>query len=181
MPTDTPTETPILPRIHLALAVADLEASLRFYRALLGVEPEKQKPGYAKLVSDAPSINLALNESTQLTEIRMPMHFGVEVGDVAEVERANARMREAGFLTEDERGVTCCFAVQDKVWVEDPDGHRWEVYVRLSDAEVHSLPQPGAESSQPSTTEACCEGATKQAATPCCEPAAPSTREPCCG
>lgn len=159
---------PDLPRIHLALGVADLAKSLAFYRALLGVEPTKEKPGYAKLESAAPSINLALNETKNLTEIRTPMHFGVEVDSTEKVAAAHDRMRAAGFETENEEGVTCCFAVQDKVWIEDPDGHRWEVYVRHADADVHSLP------STKTADAACCEGATAKAQTPCCEPASPA-------
>lgn len=153
------------PRIHMGLAVSNVEKSLAFYRALLGVEPSKVKPGYAKLECDAPAINLTLNETDSPTVFAMPGHFGVEVGSTERVVEANTRMREAGFFTENEDGVTCCFAVQDKVWVSDPDGHRWEVYVKLADADVHSLPR----------STACCDGASVEAkakgAEPCCAPA----------
>ena len=167
------------PRIHMGLAVSDVEKSLTFYRALLGVEPSKVKPGYAKLESDAPSINLTLNQTTEPSVFAMPGHFGVEVGSTELVAEANERMRAAGFATENEDGVTCCFAVQDKVWISDPDGHRWEVYVKLADAEIHSGPSKAA--------APCCDGADAKAqaegAEPCCEPssAAPSSAGACCG
>ncbi|MEM9068006.1 MAG: ArsI/CadI family heavy metal resistance metalloenzyme [Myxococcota bacterium] len=130
-----------MPRIHVALAVRSLDASLPFYRALLGVEPSKEKPGYAKFEPTELPVNLTLNETrAEIAGSVAPAHFGVEVESTEAVQSAHGVMRAGGFATLSEEGVTCCFAVQDKVWVVDPDGHRWEVFVRHADAEVHSLP-----------------------------------------
>lgn len=140
----------MLPRIHMGLAVRDLDASLAFYTKLLQVEPTKVREGYAKLEGTEPSINLTLNQSKTAVVHHSTEHFGIEVDSTEQVVAAHGRMKAAGYATLSEEGVTCCFAVQDKVWIVDPDGYRWEVYVRHADAEVHSIPQ------KPVTDEECC-------------------------
>lgn len=131
----------MLPRIHIALVVRDLDASIAFYSKLLQVEPTKVREGYAKLEGREPSVNLTLNQSTTAAVHHTTEHFGIEVDSTEHVVAAHGRMKAAGFATLSEEGVTCCFAVQDKVWIVDPDGYRWEVYVKHADAEVHSIPQ----------------------------------------
>jgi len=119
-------------RIHVALSVSNLEHSKRFYELLLGVSPCKERPGYAKFELTDPSINLTLNEVTGPVTIEGgSAHFGVQVKAVEDVQAAVERFKHAGFETVTEEGTTCCYAVQDKVWVSDPDGHRWEVFVVL--------------------------------------------------
>ena len=140
----------MLPRIHMGLAVRDLDASLAFYTSLLRVEPTKVRPGYAKLEGIEPSINLTLNQTDTLPARHATEHFGIEVGSTEQVVEAHGRMKAAGYATLSEEGVTCCFAVQDKVWIIDPDGYRWEVFVRHADAEVHSIPNEAADD------EGCC-------------------------
>lgn len=129
-------------RMHVALPVADLDASLAFYRALLQAEPTKVKEGYAKLEVASPPLNLSLNAVAEAPGLDPVRHFGIQVKSTAEVLAHHERMRAGGFTTMNEEGVTCCFAVQDKVWIVDPDGNRWEIFVVLDDgAEVHSAPQ----------------------------------------
>ena len=130
-------------RIHLALAVRDLEKSRRFYEVLLGTPPAKVRPGYIKFESATPALNLALNASEAYVAPHPIAHFGVQVKSTEEVIRRHERLRAAGFTTASEEGVTCCFAVQDKIWATDPDGHRWEIFVVLdADTEAHTLPLP---------------------------------------
>src|SRR5215217_269505 len=138
-------------RIHIALAVKNLEQSVAFYRTLFGQGPTKTRPRYAKFEVAEPPVNLALNEVVGTTGPNNPVaHFGVQVKSTAAVEAVAARLREAGLQTAAEENVTCCYAVQNKVWATDPDGNKWEVYVVLDNDGAHhhssqeALPVPDA-------------------------------------
>ncbi len=126
-------------RIHVALAVQNLERSLDFYRTLLCEAPTKTRTRYAKFEVADPSVNLALNEVQDTTGPSNPVaHFGIQVKSSAAVRRVAERLKAASFETAIEENVTCCYAVQNKVWATDPDGNKWEVYVVLSnDATQH--------------------------------------------
>jgi catechol 2,3-dioxygenase-like lactoylglutathione lyase family enzyme len=131
-------EFPTATRIHVALETSDLDRAIAFYRTLLGHEPVKVKPGYAKFESADPPVNLALNAAAQAHKSGGAAHFGVQVKSTEAVEQAKARFQAAGLPIEVEEHVTCCWAVQDKVWVRDPDGNAWEVFVVLdADAPAH--------------------------------------------
>lgn len=116
---------------HLSLDVPDLDGTVAFYRELFGVEPAKRKPGYAKFELADPPVALALQESGRAAL----SHLGIRVGSTDEVEAASTRLEESGLATFDERNTACCYARQDKVWVADPAGNRWEVYTVLGDVE----------------------------------------------
>jgi catechol 2,3-dioxygenase-like lactoylglutathione lyase family enzyme len=132
-------------RIHIALAAADLEKSVAFYRTLFGQGPTKTRPGYAKFEVAEPPVNLAVNAVGGATGPNNPVaHFGVQVKSAAAVGVVAKRLREAGLATRDEEGVTCCYAVQTKVWATDPDGNKWEVYVLLDDEGAHHHSSQGA-------------------------------------
>jgi catechol 2,3-dioxygenase-like lactoylglutathione lyase family enzyme len=119
-------------RIHMALAVTNLERSVDFYRNLFGQAPTKERPGYAKFEVAEPPINLSLNQAGGATGPLNPIaHFGIQVKSTEAVRDFASRLNEAGLKTAIEDNVTCCYAVQDKVWVSDPDGNKWEVYVVL--------------------------------------------------
>lgn len=121
-------------RIHIGLPVRDLEQSVRFYGTLFGQEPTKTRPGYAKFEVADPPVNLSLNETRHQTGPDDPIsHFGVQVKSTATVGSMTRRFAELGLQTRIEENVTCCYAVQNKVWVADPDGNRWEIFVVLSD------------------------------------------------
>ncbi|WP_327045906.1 VOC family protein [Microbispora sp. NBC_01189] len=122
-------------RVQLALRVADLEGSIAFYSKLFGVEPAKRRPGYANFAVTEPPLKLVLLEGEQGEPTRMD-HLGVEVEDTAQVEAATERLREAGLATFEENDTTCCYALQDKVWVHGPGGEPWEVYVVKADADA---------------------------------------------
>lgn len=133
-------------RIHIALDVKDIERSVKFYSMLLGGAPSKRRPRYAKFEPTDPSINLALNESTgeQPASHGTSAHFGIQVKAVSDVHQAIEKFKASGHETITEEGTTCCYAVQDKVWVVDPDGHRWEVFVVLqADAKDELYAQSG--------------------------------------
>ncbi len=124
-------------RVHIGLAVADLERSRTFYKTLLGVTPTKERPGYIKFESEDPLINLTLHEVEDADRTgHLTRHYGIQVKTTQAVQEAQARFTQAGVPTRVEEHTTCCYAVQDKVWAADPEGNRWEVFVVLeADAE----------------------------------------------
>ncbi|MEC4016584.1 ArsI/CadI family heavy metal resistance metalloenzyme [Streptomyces sp. H27-D2] len=121
-------------RAQLALNVADLEASVAFYSKLFGVEPAKRRPGYANFAITTPPLKLVLIEGKPGQETRLD-HLGVEVETVEEVTAATTRLKDAGLATFEENDTSCCYALQDKVWVHGPGKEPWEVYVVKADAD----------------------------------------------
>src|SRR6478672_8027537 len=122
-------------RVQLALRVSDLEGSIEFYRSLFGVEPAKLRPGYANFAVEEPPLKLVLieGEPDQPTVLD---HLGVEVFSTAEVVAAAGRLTDAGLPTVAENDTSCCYALQDKVWVHGPGREPWEVYVVKADADT---------------------------------------------
>jgi catechol 2,3-dioxygenase-like lactoylglutathione lyase family enzyme len=119
-------------RLQLALNVDDLETSIAFYSALFGTEPHKLRPGYANFAVAQPPLKLVLIENPG--KGGSVNHLGVEVEDVGMVDAELTRLAAAGFATTEERDTTCCYAQQDKFWVQGtPDGERWEVYTITDD------------------------------------------------
>jgi catechol 2,3-dioxygenase-like lactoylglutathione lyase family enzyme len=124
-----------MPRVQLALRVADLEASIAFYSRLFGAEPAKRRPGYANFAIAEPPLKLVLLKGAPGDPTRMD-HLGVEVETTEQVTGATTRLAAEGLPTATEEDTACCYAVQDKVWVTAPGGEPWEVYVVKSDADV---------------------------------------------
>jgi lactoylglutathione lyase len=147
-------------RVQLALNVPDLDAAIAFYSKLFAAEPAKVRPGYANFAISDPPLKLVLFESPS-AESRLN-HLGVEVASSDEVTAHQARLAADGLAPVDESG-TCCFAKQDKVWVDGPDG-AWEIYTVLGDSDTFGAPsaQLGAED------------------TPCCA-TVPESEVRCCG
>lgn len=153
--TSTP---PVTSRVQLALNVSDLEASIAFYSALLKTEPHKRRPGYANFAVDNPPLKLVLIEVKDRGHgVEGALnHVGVEVFDSSEVEEATWRLQDAGLATFDERDTTCCYALQDKVWVHDPAGVPWEVYVVKDDNPTDAEPARSVLTFADSDESACC-------------------------
>jgi catechol 2,3-dioxygenase-like lactoylglutathione lyase family enzyme len=125
--------------------VRDLNRSVAFYRLLFGQAPTKTRPHYARFEVAEPPLNLSLNEIGGETGPNNPAaHFGIQVKSTAAVKAVAARLQEAGVPARIEENVTCCYAVQNKVWAADPDGNKWETYVVLDDrgAQHHSSASP---------------------------------------
>jgi predicted enzyme related to lactoylglutathione lyase len=122
-------------RVQLAINVDDLGASIGFYSKLFGTEPAKVKPGYANFAIADPPLKLILMENPgQGGSLN---HLGVEVADTDAVDAEQARLAEVGLASIDERDTTCCYARQNKFWVEGtPNGERWEIYTVLEDAQT---------------------------------------------
>jgi catechol 2,3-dioxygenase-like lactoylglutathione lyase family enzyme len=124
-------------RVQLALNVADIDAAVDFYSKLFGAEPAKRHPGYANFAIVEPPLKLVLieNPSARGKGVAGALnHLGVEVGTAEEVQSATRRLAGAGLDPEVQQSTTCCYAVQDKAWVNDPDGAPWEFYTVLADA-----------------------------------------------
>jgi catechol 2,3-dioxygenase-like lactoylglutathione lyase family enzyme len=121
---------------HVSLNVTDIEASVAFYERMFGVFATKRRPDYAKFDLVEPSLNLTMQIATR-TGVNAS-HFGVQVASTADVLEAKQRFERAGLATFTEDEVSCCYAVQDKVWIEDPDGNAWEVFVVKGDTDVMS-------------------------------------------
>jgi len=121
-------------RVQLALNVDDLDAAVAFYTKLFATEPAKVRPGYANFAIAEPPLKLVLIEGHGAGGTLN--HLGVEVPSTAEVTAAQQRLSAGGLATAVEDEVTCCYAVQDKVWVDDPSGAPWEIYTVLDDAEM---------------------------------------------
>lgn len=119
-------------RIHIGLAVKNVEDAIDFYRVLFGQEPSKTRPGYAKFEVGEPAVNLSLNRVGGATGPNNAVaHFGIQVKSADAVIRMKERVIAAGLAFKAEENVACCYAVQDKIWVADPDGNKWEVFVVL--------------------------------------------------
>jgi catechol 2,3-dioxygenase-like lactoylglutathione lyase family enzyme len=131
--------------VHISLNVSDLSKAVAFYRGFLG-EPRKLKTDYAKFVTASPEIHLALQPGLRTPSPDGPLsHLGIRVDSTAEVRRWREELKARGVVSEEEKREECCYALQDKFWLTDPDGNRWEVYTVLEDIE-----------DRPAVASACC-------------------------
>jgi catechol 2,3-dioxygenase-like lactoylglutathione lyase family enzyme len=149
---------------HVSLNVTNIDASVAFYEKVFGVAAAKRRPGYAKFDLAEPSLNLTMQEAPR-TGVNAS-HFGVQVASSEDVAAAWTRFKQAGLATLTEENTSCCYALQDKVWVNDPDGNAWEVFVVKGDADrMHEKP----------TSEGCCAPKVVDEVAPKAEPGG------CCG
>jgi catechol 2,3-dioxygenase-like lactoylglutathione lyase family enzyme len=147
------TETVKAWKAHLAINVRDVKKSIEFYCKLFGIEPSKVRTGYAKFNVNNPPLNFTLNEAS-FNEQGALSHLGIQVGSTEDVLALRQRWIQEGLTPRDEMGTECCYARQDKAWVQDPDGNEWEVFVVLEG----NLPEKA------TVAESCC-------APTCCAPA----------
>jgi len=141
-------------KAHVAIHVKNVQASIDFYRKLFGIGPSKVRTGYAKFDVANPPLNFALNEGLA-GEPGALSHLGIQVGSTEEVLAMRQKWQEQGLVPRDEMQTECCYALQDKSWVRDPDGNEWEVFAVLQD----NLPEKAP------AAKTCC-------ASDCCTPAA---------
>jgi catechol 2,3-dioxygenase-like lactoylglutathione lyase family enzyme len=121
-------------KAHVSLNVTNIDASVAFYETAFGVSATKRRPGYAKFDLTSPSLNLTMQEAPR-TGVNAS-HFGIQVAASEDVAAAWTRFKEAGLTTRTEENTECCYALQDKVWIQDPDGNAWEVFVVKADVPV---------------------------------------------
>jgi catechol 2,3-dioxygenase-like lactoylglutathione lyase family enzyme len=149
-------------RVQLALNVSDLDSAVAFYTKLFGTEPAKLRPGYANFAVADPPLKLVLIEGHG--EPGTMNHLGVEVPTTDEVAATQQRLAGEGLATAVEDEVACCYAVQDKVWVDAPDGEPWEIYTVLADVEM----APGELRTVDPAADALCCASAEESATRCC-------------
>ena len=126
-------------KAHLALNVRNVDESIAFYRKMLGIEPSKVRTGYAKFDVQNPPLNLTLNQGV-FDNAGALSHLGIQVQGTDDVLAMRKKWEDAGLLTRDEMQTSCCYALQDKTWVHDPDGNEWEVFVVLEDNLAETTP-----------------------------------------
>lgn len=119
-------------RVQLALNVNDMDAAVEFYSKLFGTHPAKRRPGYANFAISEPPLKLVLFENPAATG--KLNHLGIEVESSEEVAAASDRLKQANLKVRSQSQTTCCYALQDKVWIQEPDGDEWEVYTVLEDS-----------------------------------------------
>jgi len=157
-------------RLHVHVSVENIEESVKFYTAMFGVAPIKQKADYAKWLVDDPSVNFAISSKSRKPGLD---HFGIQVDGEKELAEVRERIAKAKLDTFDEGKTTCCYAEADKTWVMDPAGVAWEAYQFMGDAEIfHEAKMP------PAPSTACCAPKSDKAAE--AKPAVPK-KSSCCG
>jgi hypothetical protein len=162
-------------RLHLHVAVGDLEKSIGFYSTLFGSAPTVLKPDYAKWRLEDPRVNFAISRRGAAAGLD---HLGIEADSAEELAGIAARLSQAGESLVEEKATTCCYARSDKAWVTDPEGIAWETFHSFGESTVYGEERPA--------LSACCTGEAEKAAKPaaaehiaaCCGPAAKPAAEP---
>ena len=151
-------------KAHLAINVSDVDSSIDFYKRMLGIEPSKVRTGYAKFDVANPPLNLTLNQVAFEGKGALS-HLGIQVATTEDVIALSEQWKDSGLTPREEMQTTCCYALQDKAWVNDPDGNEWEVFVVLEDNLAEAK----------SNDATCCvptftniEGKKQEVATACC-------------
>lgn len=144
--------------------VSDVVTSIEFYKKMFGIEPSKVRTGYAKFDVQNPPLNLTLNQNAFEGKGALS-HMGIQVAGTEDVVALRDQWKERGLTPREEMQTTCCYALQDKAWVNDPDGNEWEVFVVLQDNLAEAK----------SNDASCCvptftniEGKKQEVATACC-------------
>jgi predicted lactoylglutathione lyase len=161
-------------KAHLALNVKDVELSTEFYKKMLGIEPSKVRTGYAKFDVQNPPLNLTLNQ-VPFGERGALSHLGIQVASTNDVLAMREKWSDAGLVSRDEMQTNCCYALQDKTWVQDPDGNEWEAFVVLEDNLAETSACCGTEKAEESDSQA------SACATAEASPSASVEAVSCCG
>lgn len=153
-------------KAHLAINVTDIETSIDFYKRLLGIDPSKVRTGYAKFDVQNPPLNLTLNQVAFEGKGALS-HLGIQVAGSEDVTAMRDEWKNRGLSPREEMQTTCCYALQDKAWVNDPDGNEWEVFTVLKDNLTEEV--------QGAADKTCCvptfvgiDDKRQDVATPCC-------------
>ena len=153
-------------KAHLAINVRKVEDSIPFYEKMFGIGPSKVRTGYAKFDVQDPPLNFTLNQ-VAFAERGALSHLGIQVASSDDVIAMRDRWQEAGLVPREEMQTTCCYAVQDKAWITDPDGNEWEAFVVLEDNLSEEV--------QGAADKTCCvptfteiDGKTQEVQTSCC-------------
>ena len=147
-------------KTHISLNVSNVEKSVEFYKKMFGIEPLKLKADYAKFDVKNPPLNLTMNQ-VKFVKGGSLSHLGLQVETTEEVLEMTKRWNESGLRTLEEMQTDCCYAMQDKTWVDDPDGNQWEVFVVLGDTSdkdmaVSACCTPQTSNSESESVTSCC-------------------------
>jgi|SRR6185503_3768277 len=153
-------------KAHLAINVRDVEQSIEFYKKMFGIEPSKVRSGYAKFDVASPPLNFTLNQ-VPFKDSGALSHLGIQVASTNDVVAMRTAWEEKGLLPREEMQTTCCYALQDKAWVHDPDGNEWEVFVVLQDNLSEEI-QGAADKTCCTPTFVDVDGKKQEVATVCC-------------
>ncbi len=153
-------------KAHLAINVRDVEQSIAFYKKMFGIEPSKVRTGYAKFDVANPPLNFTLNQ-VPFDGSGALSHLGIQVAGTDDVLAMRTAWEEKGLLPREEMQTTCCYALQDKAWVHDPDGNEWEVFVVLEDNLSEEI-QGAADKTCCTPTFVDVDGKKQEVATACC-------------
>ncbi len=141
-------------RLHVHVAVHDLEQSVRFYSALFAAQPAVKKDDYAKWMLEDPRVNFAI--STRGGKAGLD-HLGIQAENGAELEDLGSRLAQADVATTAQKGASCCYAKSDKYWTIDPQGIAWESFHTLDSVPMYGQdPRPRAAEIQNAGKAACC-------------------------
>jgi len=126
--------------VHVGLNVVDLEKSIEFYNNVFGEKPVKKKDDYAKYLPDGLQLNFTLNVTPKVSGNQVG-HFGIQVENQEDIDRHMQRLEKLGFFTREEKDTNCCYALQDKFWITDPEGNEWEFFYTKEDIEENKAEQ----------------------------------------
>lgn len=149
--------SPSFPKMHISLYVSDLRQTQAFYTALFDQQPDKVKDGYIRFTIPKPALVISFLENPERVQSHFG-HLGMQLETLEEVEKGLNRLKPLGMVSKEEMGVACCYALQDKFWATDPDGHQWEMYYFHEDVEFNDPHYSSADA------EACCTPEEKAAA-----------------
>jgi catechol 2,3-dioxygenase-like lactoylglutathione lyase family enzyme len=146
-------EIKVIIHFHVSLNVRNLERSIQFYRAVFDLPPDKVGPRYARFTLQDPPLVLGLSKSNKVKDGNRVEHLGFRMESAQALEGLRARLTAAGLVRREQHRTTCCHAVQDKVWVRDPDGNDWEFYELIEDLK----PPTGKEAEYFEASASCCD------------------------
>jgi len=153
-------------KAHLAINVRNVENSIEFYKKMFGLQPTKVRTGYAKFDIANPPLNFTLNQ-VPFSGSGALSHLGIQVAGTEDVIAMRTAWEEKGLIPREEMQTTCCYALQDKAWVSDPDGNEWEVFVVLEDNLSEEV-QGAADKTCCTPTLVDIDGKKQEVATACC-------------
>lgn len=151
-------------RLHIHVAVDNLDQSIGFYSTLFGAPPGVVKDDYAKWMLDDPRVNFAISDRARVAGVD---HLGIQTDTAGELQELAGRLKAAGETTRDQEATTCCYARSDKAWVNDPSGLRWETFFTFDEATTYGEDEPGALQATEAPSKSCCPPPAQPAAA-CC-------------
>jgi len=156
-------------RLHVSVAVSDLDQSVRFYATLFGAEPTVLKSDYAKWMLEDPRVNFSISSRCQHKGVD---HLGIQVEDDAELAAVAARLARAGESVHEQKATTCCYARSNKAWVHDPEGVAWETFHTFGASTVYGEDRADDTATHDEKSACCTPTPDHGKSSSCCAPAA---------